>query len=46
MKVREIEEGNSLVSQVKSLLSMVIESYSVGVFLDFSVDKHVILPGP
>ena len=46
MKLREIEEGNSLVSQVKSLLSMVIESYSVGVFFDFSVDKHVILPGP
>ena len=33
-------------SQVKSLLSMVIESDSVWVFLDFSVDKHIILPGP
>ena len=33
-------------SQVKSLLSTVIESDSVRVFLDFSVDKHIILPGP
>ena len=44
--MREIEEGTSRVSQVKSLLSMVIESGSVWVFLDFSVDKHIILPGP
>ena len=35
VKVREIEEGNSLVSHVKSLLSMVIESYSVGFFFLF-----------
>ena len=34
-------------SQVKSILSMVIKSDSVWVFFfDISVDKHVILPGP
>ena len=44
--MREIEEGNTPVGQMKSLLSMVSESDSVWVFLDFSVDKHIILPGP
>ena len=33
-------------SQVKSILSMVIKSDSVWFFFDISVDKHVILPGP
>ena len=33
-------------SQVKSLLSMVIKIDSVWVFWDFLVDKHIILPGP
>ena len=41
-----MEEGNSRVSQVKSPLSMVIKSNSVWVLGDFSVDKHIILPGP
>ena len=33
-------------SQVKSLLSMIMKSDSVWVLGGFSVDKHIILPGP